>query len=70
MRRDKYNDRARAVEAFSTTKTTKMSATDVKRSVDSSIEVVLNKLDSIISLKEETTTAFQAFAEKEDPSPV
>ena len=34
-------------------KSTKMASADVERSVNSAIETVLNKLDSVFSLKEE-----------------
>ena len=55
MRRDKYDDGAEgdAAETFSTT--TKMAASDVERSDDSTTEAVFKEPEGIFSLKEEQT---------------
>ena len=42
-----------------------MAASDVEQSVESAIATVLNKLDGIFSLKEQTT-ALKAFVDKKD----
>ena len=46
-------------------KTTKMASADVERSVESAIMTV-NKLDGIFSIKEEQTTALNAFVDEKD----
>ena len=60
MRRDKYEDGAEEHSRGIPT-TTKMAATDVERAVDYAIEALLNKLQSILSLKKEQTTSLKAF---------
>ena len=63
-RRDENDDVQERRRDISTT--TKMSAPDAERSVDSATEAIVNELDDILSLKEDQTTSLKAFAEKKD----